>query len=50
MKGEKEVLNTQQDMKSSYKEGGHLMAYQMTLTLTDQEYQMLAAEAARRGE
>ena len=26
------------------------MAYQMTVTLTDQEYQMLAAEAARRGE
>ena len=26
------------------------MAYQMTVTLTDQEYQVLAAEAARRGE
>lgn len=26
------------------------MAYQMTVTLTDQEYQLLAAEAARRGE
>jgi hypothetical protein len=26
------------------------MAYQMTVTLTDQEYQMLTAEAARRGE
>ncbi len=26
------------------------MAYQMTITLTDQEYQVLAAEAARRGE
>lgn len=26
------------------------MAYQMTVALTDQEYQMLAAEAARRGE
>jgi hypothetical protein len=25
------------------------MAYQMTLTLTDQEYHMLAAEAAKRG-
>jgi hypothetical protein len=25
------------------------MAYQMTVTLTDQEYQLLAAEAARRG-
>jgi hypothetical protein len=26
------------------------MAYQMTVTLTDQEYQMLATEAAKRGE
>ncbi len=26
------------------------MSYQMTVTLTDQEYQTLAAEAARRGE
>jgi hypothetical protein len=26
------------------------MAYQMTVTLTDQEYQVLTAEAARRGE
>ena len=26
------------------------MTYQMTVTLTDQEYQALAAEAARRGE
>ena len=26
------------------------MAYKMTVTLTDQEYQVLAAEAARRGE
>jgi ribosomal protein L17 len=26
------------------------MAYQMAVTLTDQEYQMLTAEAARRGE
>jgi|SRR5579875_2437487 hypothetical protein len=26
------------------------MAHQMTVTLTDQEYQVLAAEAARRGE
>ncbi len=26
------------------------MNYQMTVTLTDQEYQTLAAEAARRGE
>ena len=26
------------------------MAYQMTVTLTDQEYEVLAAEAARRGE
>jgi hypothetical protein len=26
------------------------MAYQMTLTLSDQEYQVLAAEATRRGE
>ena len=26
------------------------MAYQMTVTLTDQEYQVLAAEAPRRGE
>ncbi len=26
------------------------MAYQMTVTLTDQEYQVLVAEAARRGE
>lgn len=26
------------------------MAYQMTVTLTDQEYQVLATEAARRGE
>lgn len=26
------------------------MAYQMTVTLTDQEYQLLAAEAARRRE
>lgn len=26
------------------------MAYQMTLNLSDQEYQVLAAEAARRGE
>jgi hypothetical protein len=26
------------------------MAYQMTITLTDQEYQVLATEAARRGE
>ena len=26
------------------------MAYQMTVTLTDQEYQVLAAETARRGE
>ncbi|MGZ3645329.1 MAG: hypothetical protein ACXVCM_15915 [Ktedonobacteraceae bacterium] len=26
------------------------MAYQMTVTLTDQEYQVLAEEAARRGE
>ena len=26
------------------------MAYQMTVTLTDQEYQLLAQEAARRGE
>jgi hypothetical protein len=26
------------------------MAYQMTVTLTDREYQVLAAEAARRGE
>ena len=26
------------------------MAYQMTVTLSDQEYQVLAAEAARRGE
>jgi hypothetical protein len=26
------------------------MSYQMTVTLTDQEYQVLAAEAARRGE
>ncbi len=26
------------------------MAYQMTVTLTDQEYQVLAAEAAKRGE
>jgi hypothetical protein len=26
------------------------MAYQMTVTLADQEYQVLAAEAARRGE
>lgn len=26
------------------------MAYQMTVTLTDHEYQVLAAEAARRGE
>jgi hypothetical protein len=26
------------------------MAYQMIVTLTDQEYQLLAAEAARRGE
>ena len=26
------------------------MGYQMTVTLTDQEYQVLAAEAARRGE
>jgi hypothetical protein len=30
--------------------GGNRMAYQMTVTLTDQEYQVLAAEAARRGE
>jgi hypothetical protein len=29
---------------------GNLMAYHMTVTLTDQEYQMLATEAARRGE
>jgi ribosomal protein L17 len=34
----------------SLKEGGNRMAYQMTVTLTDQEYQVLAAEAARRGE
>jgi hypothetical protein len=26
------------------------MAYQMTVTLSDQEYQVLAAEASRRGE
>jgi hypothetical protein len=26
------------------------MAYQMTVTLTDQEHQVLAASAARRGE
>ena len=26
------------------------MAFQMTITLTDQEYQVLAAEATRRGE
>lgn len=26
------------------------MAYQMTVTLTDQEYQLLAEEATRRGE
>ena len=26
------------------------MAYQMTVTLSDQEYQVLAAEATRRGE
>ncbi len=26
------------------------MAYQMTVTLTDQEYQVLTTEAARRGE
>ena len=26
------------------------MAYQMTVTLTDQEYEVLAAEATRRGE
>ncbi len=26
------------------------MSYQMTVTLTDQEYQMLVAEATRRGE
>jgi len=26
------------------------MAYQMTVTLSDQEYQVLAAEATKRGE
>ena len=30
--------------------GGNLHGVQMTVTLTDQEYQVLAAEAARRGE
>jgi hypothetical protein len=30
--------------------GNTFMAYQMTVTLTDQEYQLLTAEAARRGE
>ncbi len=30
--------------------GKTFMTYQMTVTLTDQEYQVLAAEAARRGE
>ncbi len=32
------------------KEGVIVMSYEMTVTLTDQEYQVLAAEAAKRGE
>jgi hypothetical protein len=44
-------MDDQQHTHSS-KEGWEAssMAYQMTVILTDQEYQMLAAEAARRGE
>ena len=50
-KSNKTNLENQQNMHDS-QEGWQAssMAYQMTVTLSDQEYQVLAAEASRRGE
>ena len=47
----KAKLDTQQYINGS-NEGWEAssMAYQMTVTLSDQEYQVLAAEATKRGE
>ena len=49
-KSNKTNLENQQNMHDS-QEGWEVssMAYQMTVTLSDQEYQVLAAEASRRG-